>query len=152
MSDFYVTDNCTSDPCPFFKFSNRHPIPKSMTVSHFLKSTSNALTLTNKSAIDLRICKGYRFENILKSDSDLRSWRQWMPIWGGTPIWVHTLIWVYHIFISCLTCENIQVSADHIFWGSISYPTTWHFVKLVLWSYILWGSSSEITSRCRLLL
>jgi hypothetical protein len=82
MSDFYVTDICTSDPCPFFKFSNRHPIPKSMTVSHFLKSTSNALTLTNKSAIDLRICKGYRFGNILKSDSDLRSWRQWMLIWG----------------------------------------------------------------------
>jgi len=30
------------------------------------------LTLTNKSAIDLRIWKGRRFENILKSDSDLR--------------------------------------------------------------------------------
>jgi hypothetical protein len=30
MSDFYITDICTSDLCPFFNFSNRHPILKSM--------------------------------------------------------------------------------------------------------------------------
>jgi len=36
----------------------------------------------DKSAIDLRIWKGHRFRNTLKSDCDLRSWRQWMPIWG----------------------------------------------------------------------
>ena len=29
MSDFYVTDICSSDLCPFFKFSNRRPIFKS---------------------------------------------------------------------------------------------------------------------------
>jgi Co/Zn/Cd efflux system component len=28
----------------FFKFSNRHPILKSMTISHFLKLTSNDIT------------------------------------------------------------------------------------------------------------
>ena len=58
MSDFYVVDIC-----PFFEFSNRHPILKSMVVSHFLK-----LTLTNESAIDLRIWTGNRFENTLRSD------------------------------------------------------------------------------------
>ena len=40
-SDFYFTEICTSDICPFFKFSNRRPILKSMAVFHFLKSTSN---------------------------------------------------------------------------------------------------------------
>ena len=55
-----VTDICTSDLCPFFKFSNWCPILKSMslfkfsnrhppfhkpmTVSHILKSTSNDIT------------------------------------------------------------------------------------------------------------
>ena len=37
---------------------------------------------SNKLAIDLRIWEGCRFENTLKSDHDLRSWRQGMPIWG----------------------------------------------------------------------
>ena len=44
MSDFYVTDICTSDLCPFFKFSNRRPILKSVAISHFLKSMSNDVT------------------------------------------------------------------------------------------------------------
>ena len=62
----------------FFKFSNWHPILKSMAASHFVKSTSKdvtdlyALTLTNKLAIDMRIWKGLRYENTLKSDRDLR--------------------------------------------------------------------------------
>jgi hypothetical protein len=70
-----VTDICTSDLCPFFKFSNRppilksmsflnfsnrRPILKSMAISHFsnrrpMTSLTYALTLTNKSTIDLRI-------------------------------------------------------------------------------------------------
>ena len=37
-----------------------------------MMSLTNALTLTKKSAIDLRIRKGHRFENTLKSDRDLR--------------------------------------------------------------------------------
>jgi hypothetical protein len=41
-----------------------------------------ALTLTNKSVIELRIWKGHWFENTLKSELDLRWWCQWMPIWG----------------------------------------------------------------------
>ena len=50
---------------------------KSMAVSHFFKSTSKklltySLTLTNKSAIDLRIWKECRIGNTLKSDRDLR--------------------------------------------------------------------------------
>jgi len=52
MSDFYVTDICTSDLCGFFIFSNRRP----------MTSLTNALILTNKTAIDLRIGK----------DADLR--------------------------------------------------------------------------------
>jgi len=55
----------------FFKFSNRHANLNSLAVSHFLKSTY-ALTLTNKSAIDLKIWKGRRFENTLKLNRDLR--------------------------------------------------------------------------------
>ena len=82
MSNFYITDICTSDLCHFFQIlksaSNSQiyvlfQIIKSMSVSHFLKSTSNdvtvyaltlilppAINLTNKSAIDLRIWKGRR--------------------------------------------------------------------------------------------
>ena len=41
MQDFYLIDICTSDLCPFSKFSNLRPILKSMIVSHFLKLTSN---------------------------------------------------------------------------------------------------------------
>ena len=57
----------------FFNFSNRRPILKSMAISHFsnrrpMTSLMYALTLTNKSTIDLRIWKGHRFENTLKSD------------------------------------------------------------------------------------
>ena len=59
MSEFYVTDIWTSDLCPFykfsnrhsilksmsfFKFSNRHPILKSMAISRLLKSTPNNVT------------------------------------------------------------------------------------------------------------
>jgi hypothetical protein len=51
MNDFYVTDICTSDLCPFLQ------VPKSA---------------SNKSAIELRIWKGRRFENTLNSDRDLR--------------------------------------------------------------------------------
>jgi len=47
---------------PFLTFSNRRP----------MTSLTYALTLTNKSAIDLRIWKGRRFENTLISDHDLR--------------------------------------------------------------------------------
>ena len=83
MSDFYI---CNSDLCPFSNFligvqfsnlwlfltvSNRYPIT----------SLRYALTLTSKSAIDLRIWKGRIFQNTLKSGRDLR-WCQWMPIWG----------------------------------------------------------------------
>jgi hypothetical protein len=85
MADFYVTDICTSNLCLFLKFSNRRPILKSMTISHFLnyKPTSNdAINLTNKSTIDLRIWEGRRFENTLKSDLDLRQWRERISIWG----------------------------------------------------------------------
>ena len=55
MSNFYVTDICTSDLCLFVKFSNWRPIIKSMSffnsqilksmaISHFLISTSNDVT------------------------------------------------------------------------------------------------------------
>ena len=37
-----------------------------------MTSLTYALTLTNKSAIDLRIWKGHQFENTLKSDHDLK--------------------------------------------------------------------------------
>ena len=46
----------------FLTFSNQRPIT----------SLSYSLNLTNKSAIDLKIWKGHRFENTLKSVSDLR--------------------------------------------------------------------------------
>ena len=79
MSDFYVTDICTSDlsfsqilkSMSFIKFSNLWPL---LTFSNQCPMTSltYALTLTNKSAIDLRIWKGHQFENTLKSDHDLK--------------------------------------------------------------------------------
>jgi len=47
---------------PFLNFSNRRP----------MKSMTYALILTNKWAIDLKIRKGHRFKNTLKSDRDLR--------------------------------------------------------------------------------
>jgi hypothetical protein len=37
-----------------------------------MRSPTYALSLTHKSAIDLYICQGHRFENTLKSDSNLR--------------------------------------------------------------------------------
>ena len=63
MFDFYITDM-------YVLFQ----ILKSMAVSHFLKSLTYAqiVTLTIKSAIDLRIWKGRCFENTLRSDCDLR--------------------------------------------------------------------------------
>ena len=87
MSDFYITDICTSDLCPcsnsqigvqfpnlwsFLTFSNRCPMTS---LAYAL-----ILTLTNKSAIDRRIWKGRRFEHSLKSDCDLRQQRWWMLI------------------------------------------------------------------------
>jgi hypothetical protein len=79
MSEFYVTDICTSELSPFFKFSNLCPFSNSQIGIQFSNlwwflTLSNrrpmmlltyALTLTNKSAIDLRIWKGHRFENNL---------------------------------------------------------------------------------------
>ena len=44
----------------FFKFSNRHSILKSTSLTYAL-----TLILTNKSAIDLKIWKGRQFENTL---------------------------------------------------------------------------------------
>ena len=78
MADFYVTDICTSDLCPFLKILKS--ASNSQIYDHFslsqLQTTSNdatdALNLTNKSTIDLRIWEGRRFENTLKSDLDLR--------------------------------------------------------------------------------
>ena len=80
MSDFYVTDICTSDLYPFFKFSNRHkfsnlcPFSNSQIGFQFSNlwqfltfsnrrsmmslTYAGTLTLTNKSALDLRIWKG----------------------------------------------------------------------------------------------
>ena len=89
MTYFYVTDICTSDIYPFFKFvywrsilkfmsffkfSNRCQILKCMAVSHFFKlmSLMYALTLVNKSAIDLRIWKGHRFENTVSKHSSIK--------------------------------------------------------------------------------
>ena len=59
----------------FYKFSNRFPILISMAFLIFsnrppMTSVMYALTLTNKSAIDLRIWKGHRFKNTLKLDCD----------------------------------------------------------------------------------
>ena len=87
MSDFYVTDICTSVLCPFSKFTNRRQILKSMSFFQFsnlffslsyidvqwrhLYPNPNP-TINNKSAIDLRIWKGRRYEKSLKSDRDLR--------------------------------------------------------------------------------
>jgi hypothetical protein len=79
MSHFYITD-CTSDLYPFLRFSNRSPMFSNLwpflTFSNRCPMTSlkYALTLniTNKSAIDLRIRKGCRFENTFKSDRDSR--------------------------------------------------------------------------------
>jgi hypothetical protein len=86
MSDFYVTDICTSELCPFLKFSNLCPLSNSQIGIQFsnlwplltfsnqcpMTSLTYDLTLTNKSAIDLRIWKGHQFENTLKSDHDLK--------------------------------------------------------------------------------
>jgi hypothetical protein len=108
MSDFYVIDICTY-LCYFFKFSNRRPIVKSMVVSHFLKLTSlmysPTLTLTNKSAIDLSIWKGPRFENTFKSDCDLR-WRLIVVIL------IRTMIWVYHIWCGFELCYTLSVKVS----------------------------------------
>ena len=41
---FLIWRVCTSDLCPFFKFSNWRPSLKSMAVPQFLKSTSNDVT------------------------------------------------------------------------------------------------------------
>jgi hypothetical protein len=75
----------TSDLYPFLKFLNRSPMFSNLwsflTFSNRCPMTSlkYALTLniTNKSATDLRIRKGCRFENTFKSDRD----------WNGTWIW-----------------------------------------------------------------
>ena len=69
MSNFYVTDICTSGLCPFsnsqigVQLSNLWPF---LTFANWRPMTSLTyaltLTLTNKSAIDLRIWKGRQFE------------------------------------------------------------------------------------------
>jgi len=111
MSDFYITDICTSDQCPFFKFSNQCLSSNSQTDDQFsnlcpfltfsnrhpMASLTYALTLTNKSVLDLIIWKGCWFENTLKSDSDWDNDVSGCQFEEWTPIWVQTLIWVYHI-------------------------------------------------------
>jgi hypothetical protein len=104
VSDCYITDICTSDLCPFFKFSNRHPILKSMAVSHFLKSTSNDVTDVcpnpkqeigqiwefGKNA-DLRI----PLNRTVIWDNDISGCQ--FEEWALISVW--TLIWVYHIYL-----------------------------------------------------
>ena len=41
MSDFYVTDICTSDLCPFLKFSNQCPLSNSQIYGRFSLSQIN---------------------------------------------------------------------------------------------------------------
>ena len=69
MSDFYFTDICTSDLCPFFKFSNLNP---NKVTAHTDLHSEKDVDYSNKSAIDLRIWKGHQLENTFKSDHDLR--------------------------------------------------------------------------------
>ena len=82
MSILYVTDICTPDLCPLFKFSKGHPILKYRNVCPFSNSQiciqfsnlwafltfsnqnpmtplTKVLTLTNKLTIDLRNWKGH---------------------------------------------------------------------------------------------
>ena len=101
MSDFYVTDICTSDLCPFFKFSNRRPILKFM---FFVKLTSNDIT---------DVCPnhnqqlGHRSENL---DTDVRKLLYRTVIWDndviGSRFEEWTPIWVYHI------CTGIDIFLD----------------------------------------
>ena len=67
-----ISKSQTSVPLiyPFNKLWNWLPILKSMSFFKFI--TWRILTVTNKSAIYRRIWKVCRFENILKSDRDLR--------------------------------------------------------------------------------
>ena len=87
----------------FFQFSYRRSILKSMAVSHFPNrrpmTYALILTLTNKSAIDLRIWKECWFSRIplnriVICDNDVSKceFEEW------TSICVGMLIWVYHIF------------------------------------------------------
>ena len=79
------------------------------------------------SAIDLRIWKGRRFENTLKSDRNLRWWCQWTPIWNWTSIWV------YHIYLIKPTWFFIfSICSSNICWVSLSF----------LWREFLSSSSS----------
>jgi hypothetical protein len=48
MSDFYVTDICTSDLCPFFNFSCGRPILTFSNHQSPMTSLMYSLTLTNK--------------------------------------------------------------------------------------------------------
>ena len=119
MSEFYVTDICTSELSPFFKFSNLCRFSNSqigiqfsnlwrvLTLSNRRPMMSLTYALTNKSAIDLRIWKGHRFENNLNRSmnwdnkvSGCRS-EEWMPIW------VQKLIWVHHIYNRCRTRKKL---------------------------------------------
>jgi len=81
-----ISTSQTSIPQIYVLFSNCRPI---LTFSNQcpMMSLTYVLTLTKKLAIDLRIWKGCRFENPVKSDRDLRECCQWMPIW------------VYHICV-----------------------------------------------------
>jgi hypothetical protein len=108
----------TSDLSPFFEFSNICPFSYSQIGVQFsnlwpfltfFKPTSNGvtdvhmyaiiLTLTNKSAIDLKIWKGRWYENILKFGQtdicDNRRCEEWAHIWERTLI--------YHIYMTAVT-------------------------------------------------
>jgi hypothetical protein len=63
-----------------FQFSNLWPFLTSQMTSLMYALTQ---TLTNKSAIYLRIWNGRRFENTIKSVRDLRYWRQWCRFKSG---------------------------------------------------------------------
>ena len=107
MSNFYITDICTSDLCWVFLilksvsnseiyvlFSNSQIGVQFWNLWRFLTfsnqrpmtSLTYSLNLTNQLAIDLRIWKGHRFGNALKSDcawdNDISrsQFEEWTPI------------------------------------------------------------------------
>jgi hypothetical protein len=107
MSNFYITDICTSDLCWVFLilksvsnseiyvlFSNSQIGVQFWNLWRFLTfsnqrpmtSLTYSLNLTNQLAIDLRIWKGHRFGNALKSDcawdNDISGsqFEEWTPI------------------------------------------------------------------------
>ena len=107
MSDFYFTDICTSDLCPFFKCLNLCPFSnyeisiqfsnlwQFLTFSnrHTMASLTSALTLTN-TIIDLRLWKGVWFEIMTSVDVDLRNGCRFES--GHWSAWVYQ-IYTYYI-------------------------------------------------------